>query len=162
MGTKENLLYITWDLLNYPKLQGYNVYFGTTKGRYLQRRSVSLASRGTVIRDLPSGKTYYVAVRGVDDKTQETAFSAEQSIEIGNPSTSSSPIVGALDMIGEVSPGDVAPPNPVDRTTRPLQSGVPGKSGVPSALLLLLLGSAAIGTLLACRRQVIAAKTLPL
>lgn len=158
VGTRDGNLYVTWDPLSHPKLQGYNVYYGTLAGRYLQRRSVSVASRGAVIRDLPTGKTYYVAVRGVDDGNRETAFSAEISVEIGNPGTSSSPIVGELESIAEVSPDAVAPVNPVAATVRPLAEGVPGKSGSASALLLLVLAAAVIGTVLACRRQVIAAR----
>lgn len=161
VGTKDNLLYVTWDLLNHPKLQGYNVYFGTLQGRYLQRRSVSVAARGTVIRDLPIAKTYYVAVRGVNDQNQETTFSTEVSVEIGNPSTASSPVIGSLADIGTASPQDIAPGNPVEYPSLPLKSGVPGKSGAPSGILLLLLGSGVIGALFACRRQVIAGKTLP-
>lgn len=158
IGTRDQNLYVTWDPLSHPKLQGYNVYYGTLQGRYLQRRSVSVASRGAVIRDLPTGKTYYTAIRGVDDENRETAFSAEVSVEIGNPGTSSSPIVGELESIAEVSPDAVAPVNPVAATVRPLAEGVPGKSGSASALLLLVLAAAVIGTVLACRRQVIAAR----
>lgn len=161
LGTRDNILYVTWDLLNHPKLQGYNVYFGATKGRYLQRRSVSLASRGAVIRDLPKGKTYYVAVRGVDDENRETAFSSEESVEIGNPVTSTSPILGALEAIGEESPQVIAPENPVEYVQTPLTAGVPGKAGSSSGLVLLLIGSAVIGTFLAGRRQFLATHTLP-
>ncbi len=162
VGTKDNLLYVTWDPLSHPKLQGYNVYYGTLRGRYLQRRSVSLASRGVAIRDLPQEKTYFVAVRGVDDQNQETAFSTEASVEIGNQATAAPSIIGDFDALAELPGEDIAPPNPVEDPARPLDAGVPGKSGSPSALVLLLLGSAAIGTLLAVRRQAIAAKTLPL
>lgn len=163
VGTKENTLYVTWDALSHPKLQGYNVYYGTQQGRYLNRRSVSVASRGAVIRDLPAGKTYYAAVRGVDDGNRETAFSTEASVEIGNPSTSSASIVGSLDLVAEVAGGVGAPENPVREiyeTPRPA-SAVPGESGVPSSFLLLLLGSAAIGSLLAFRRQLTASRRHP-
>ena len=162
IGTKDNSLYVTWDALSHPKLQGYNVYYGTMPGRYLNRHSVSVASRGAIIRDLPTGKTYFAAVRGVDDANQETAFSAEVSVEIGNPSTSSSPIVGTLDLVADVAPGASAPENPVVHMNETLEQGstVPGKSGAPSGFVLLLLVSAAIGTLLACRRQMIASRRL--
>lgn len=162
VSAKDDILYVTWDALSHPKLQGYNVYYGTLRGRYLNRRSVSVASRGAVIRDLPKGKTYYVAVRGVSDDNQETAFSEEESVEIGNPQTSSAPIAGSLDLVAEVSPGVGAPQNPVGRMHKNLETTqeVPGKSGAPSGLVLLLLGSAAIGALFACRRQVTAARKL--
>ncbi len=162
VGTKDNTLYVTWDALSHPKLQGYNVYYGTMRGRYLNRHSVSVASRGAVIHDLPTGKTYFVAVRGVDDINQETAFSAEASVEIGNPSTSSSPIVGTLDLVADVAPGTNAPENPVVHMneTQVQGSAVPGKSGAPSGFVLLLVGSAAIGTLFACRRQMIASRRI--
>ena len=160
ISTKDRNLYLTWDPLSSPKLQGYNVYYGTLQGRYLQRRAVSLAARGTLIRDLDAGKTYYVAVRGVNDTNTETAFSAEVSVEIGNPKTASSPILGSLDSIGSEEPSEnIAPKNPVEHSTEPLPSGVPGKSGAPSDILLLILGAAAIGTLFAVRRQYIASST---
>lgn len=164
VSTKDNILFVTWDALSHPKLQGYNVYYGTLQGRYLNRRSVSVASRGAVVHDLPAGKTYYVAIRGVDDKNQETAFSTEASVEIGNPATSSSPIVGSLDLVTEVAASVTAPENPVkgiSSTTGSATTDVPGKSGAPSAIVLLLLASAAIGTLLACRRQASATRQLP-
>lgn len=162
VGTKDDILYVAWDALNHPKLQGYNVYYGTLRGRYLNRRSVSVASRGAVIIDLPKGKTYYVAVRGVSDDNQETAFSEEESVEIGNPQTASAPIAGSLDLVAEVAPGAGAPQNPVGRMLENSEKTpeVPGKSGAPSGLALLLLGSAAIGALFACRRQVTAARKL--
>ncbi len=154
ISTKDSALYVTWDALIHPKLQGYNIYYGTMQGRYLQRRSASVAARGTVIRDLDIGKTYYVAVRAVDDLNQETAFSAEVSVEVGNPGTASSPIDGSLESIDDPVAGEtVAPHNPVENTEHPLKNGVPGKSGAPSAVMLLLFGAAAIGTLFACRRQ---------
>lgn len=156
VGTKDDRLYATWDLLNHPRLQGYNLYFGTIKGQYLQRRSVSVASRGTVISGLPAGKTYFVSVRGVDDENQETAFSNEAMVEIGNATSASPAITGSLSDIGVATPADTAPRNPIEDPRRPLESGVPGKSGSSSALLLLLLGSAVIGTLLAFRRQMTA------
>ena len=156
IGTKGSDLYVTWDVLSHPKLQGYNIYYGTAPGSYLQRRSVSVAARGAVIRDLTAGKTYYAAVSGMDDENRESAFSSEVSVEIGNPGTSSSPIIGDIDAIDEEDPGSVAPENPLEDPEIPLEDGVPGDTGSPSALLLLLLGSAAIGTLFAVRRQVIA------
>lgn len=165
IGTKDNALYVTWDALSHPKLQGYNVYYGSLRGRYLHRRSVSVASRGAMISNLPTGKTYYAAIRGVDDENLETAFSAEVSVEIGNPSTSSSPIIGALDLVAEIAPSVGAPDNPVENMDRMLADGstaaVPGRSGAPSGVFLLLIGSAAIGTLLACRRQMTVSKKLP-
>lgn len=160
VSTKDDILYVTWDPLSHPKLQGYNIYYGTLKGRYLQRRSVSIASRGMAVRDVPRGKTYYVSVRGVDDQNQETAFSAEASVEIGNPSTSTAPVEGTLDLIDVTSPSTVAPPNPLENigNSLPASTGVyvPGETGAPSGILLLILCSAAIGTLLALRRQYIA------
>jgi hypothetical protein len=85
-------------------------------------------------------------------------------VEIGNPATAAPPITGSLDIINDIAPDNSAPTNPLEQMPDSFpDSGtisVPGESGAPSALLLLVLGSAVIGTLLAASRQVIAKKSL--
>lgn len=158
IGSNEDTIAVTWDPLGHPKLQGYNVYYGNFPGQYLHRRSVNVASRGIVIDDLTPGKTYFVAVRGIDDAGQETVYSTEVSVEVGNPKTSTSPLKeGTVNVVPETTENPintVAPEHPLSGnvTATPTKT-VPGETGTGSALVLLLLLSAAIGTLLAGRRQ---------
>jgi hypothetical protein len=162
IGTEDDTLKITWDPLSHPKLQGYNVYYGTLPGRYLQRKSVSVAAVGTIIRDLPRGETYYAAVRGVNDQNKETAFSDEVSVEIGNPATASA-VLGSVTNLVDSGPGGEPShqnkENPLDTVKPP--KNVPGGTGVPADFMLLLGTSAATGTLFALRRQLTASKTRP-
>ena len=134
-------LYVAWDLLAAPGLQGYYVYYGTDTGRYIQRRGVASAERSTAIYGLPDGTPYYVAVRGVKESGEETAFSTEVAVTIGDARTSTSPL----------SQRDV--PVGTNRVKSGQATQVPGESGTPSILIVLLILSAIIGTFLAFRRQ---------
>ncbi len=150
--TSENTaLYIAWDALRTPRLKGYNVYYGTQMGRYIQRRSLPDTATSISIRDLPLGTPYYAAIRAVDDQGNESAFSQEAGVEIGNPRTSTAPLLVIPREGGSLNGDITAPQNPVDTGT-----SVPGESGSPSVLLLLLAASAGIGMLVALRRQFIA------
>lgn len=139
--TRDSTLYIAWESLPANNVQGYNVYYGTQIGRYIQRRSVSNAATTATIENLPPGVTYYVAVRAVNAQGEESAFSNEAAVQIGNAATSTSPLTS-------IPSGTTAPGNPVKNG-----STVPGKSGPSSFIALLLLCSAAMGTLFAFRRQ---------
>lgn len=148
--SEKTTLYLAWDDLKTPRLQGYNVYYGTQMGRYIQRRSLPTTATSLSIRDLPLGTAYYASVRAVDDQGNESAFSQEAGVEIGNPRTSTSPLL-AIPPEGGSLTGDVtAPKNPVNGGV------VSGESGSSSVLLLLLGASAGIGMLVALRRQFIA------
>ncbi len=161
IGTNQDTIAVTWDTLGHPRLQGYSVYYGNAAGQYLHRKSVSVASRGIIIDSLTPGKTYYVAVRGVDDAGEETVYSSEVSVEVGNPSSSTSPLKDAITSIAAEQNSrpmeTVAPQHPLaGSAVTPAAKTVPGETGTASSLALLLLVSAAIGTLLAFRRQWIA------
>lgn len=138
--TEGSSVFLAWDALPSSELAGYNVYYGTISGKYLQRRSVSASETSLTLRSLPEGATYYVAVRGVNTRDQETEFSQEVGISVGNPRTSTSPLTGTVDR----GPDGRAP------TT---DGAVAGDTGLPSVLLLLALASAVCGTGLALRRQ---------
>jgi hypothetical protein len=149
--SEKTTLYLAWDKLNTPRLQGYNVYYGTQMGRYIQRRSLPATAISLSIRDLPLGTAYYASVRAVDDKGIESAFSQEAGVEIGNPNTSTSPLLAIPPEGGQLTGDVTGPKNPLDHGTT-----VPGESGSSSVLLLLLGASAAIGMAVALRRQFIA------
>jgi hypothetical protein len=139
--TESSTVYLAWDALQSAELAGYNVYYGTVSGEYIQRRSVDKNSTTMTVRGLPVGTTYYFAVRGVNAGGDETEFSQEVGVTVGNPATSTSPLLGS---VGDDGPAGHAP-----------QTGgnVAGETGLPSSLVLLFLFSACVGTALAFRRQ---------
>lgn len=146
LTTDGSSLYIGWDALNHQDLKAYNIYYGTTSGRYIQRKTILGEMNSLVLRALPVGTTYYVAIRAVSTTDEETAFSQEVSVEIGKPNTSTSPLlVGSI----PVGPNGV---NPVQGSVTNIGS-VPGETGTSSTMAWLVLCSALIGTFIAARRQ---------
>ena len=145
LTTEGSTVYLAWDALTSSELQGYNVYYGAEMGRYLQRRTLSKEATTLTVRALPLDTTYYFAVRAINTNQEESSFSKEVAVKVGDPRTSTAPLV-----LGQ----DTGPrgQNPLDKPTGKIPV-VPGKTGVPSVLILLLVASAVIGTLLAFRRQ---------
>ncbi len=139
--TEGSAIFLAWDALRSSELQGYNVYYGTKSGQYVQRKSVAADATSLALRGLPLDAVYYLAVRGVSRSNQESAFSQEVGVKVGDPATATSPMRG-------LPKG--APKNPVKTGTT---STVPGEAGLPSLLLLVLIMSASAGTLAAFRRQ---------
>ncbi len=133
--------FLAWNPLPSAELAGYNVYYGTISGRYLQRRSVNREAQTITIRALPVGQVYYFAVRAVNVDGQESDFSQEVAVTIGNPATSTSPLSGALI---EGGPNGNAPHT---------DGSISGESGPATWMLLFAGASAVMGTLLAVRRQ---------
>lgn len=135
--TEGSSVFLAWDALPSSELAGYNVYYGTVSGRYIQRKSVDRAANSLTIRALPVGTTYYFAVRAYNATGEETVFSQEVGISVGNPKTSTSPL-NANTLI----------------TKTPSTGGkLSGETGISSTLLFLVLGCAAVGTLITVRRQ---------
>lgn len=89
--TDGSSVFLVWDHLPSSELAGYNVYYGTVSGQYIQRRSVDKAANSLTIRALPVGTTYYFAVRAVNAAGEETVFSQEVGVSVGNPRTSTAP-----------------------------------------------------------------------
>ncbi len=146
--TEGSALYIAWDQLKSTQVKGYNIYYGTQIGRYIQRRSLPATALSLAIRDLTQGTTYYAAVRAVNQQDQESAFSQEVAVKIGSPATSTAPLIGIPQDLSATLGNTVAPRNPAQN-----QTIVPGESGIPSPLIFLVVGSAVIGTMIALRRQ---------
>ncbi len=133
--TEGSSVYLAWDALPSSELVGYNVYYGTDSGQYIQRRGVDKNATSMTIRALPIGTTYYFAIRGVNGANEETVFSQEVGISVGNPRTSTAPLTGSI-------------------TKTPGTDGqVAGETGLSSTLVMLITFSAAIGTIIAFRRQ---------
>lgn len=142
--TKDTAAYLAWMALRSAETVGYNVYYGTVSGRYIQRRSVPSADTSLSIRDLAPGMTYYFAVRGVNAKDQESVFSQEVSVAIGKPETSTSPMAATI-----------IAPTPVDGNPVVNHQGtvIQGETGIGSSMLMLAMIAAITGTAFAFRRQ---------
>jgi hypothetical protein len=108
----------------------------------MQRRSVDRSVTNLKLCGLPAGKTYYFALRGANAQLSETQFGQEVAVTIGNPATSTAPLSASV----------FTRPGPQGRP--PATGGaIGGETGVPSLLMLFLVGSAVVGTLLAFRHQ---------
>lgn len=145
--TEGSSAFLAWNPLPSAELAGYNLYYGSISGRYLQRRSVDADAQTITIRALPVGQTYYFAVRAVNTSGAESDFSQEVAVTIGNPATSTSPLSGNL----IEGPQGNAPET---------GGNVAGESG-PGTWIALLVGiSAVLGTAFAFRRQMTASSAL--
>lgn len=138
--TQGTTVYAAWDPLGSAELAGYALYYSSVSGRYIHRRSVPLLDASIIIRSLPEGSTQYFAVRGVTADGRETEFSQEVAVTVGDATTSTSLLTA----------NSISPPSPRNDGT------VAGSAGSSTALVLLVLLSAAIGTAFAFRRQLIA------
>ncbi|MDA1208448.1 MAG: hypothetical protein O2904_00250 [bacterium] len=148
--TEGTSIYLAWDQLNSSTLKAYNVYYGTTTGRYIQRKTVDKEMKSVILRSLPIDAKYFMAVRAVSIADEESAFSQEVAIVVGDPSSSTALLI-------EGDPGSDIVTSPVSGSVNGQIPG--GETGVPSSLALFLLISAILGTLLASRRQLIVSST---
>ncbi|TSC78923.1 MAG: hypothetical protein G01um101425_931 [Candidatus Peregrinibacteria bacterium Gr01-1014_25] len=138
-------IFAAWDQLPSSEIAGYYVYYSRVSGRYIQRKSVPGDQQSVVIRALPENQTYYVAIRGVNVRGQETDFGPEVAVTVGKPLTSTSPL----------SASAIAPPRPATG------DGVAGDAGLPAVWLVFLVACAVIGTAIAFRRQLVALPARP-
>lgn len=146
--TEGSSAFLAWNPLPSAELAGYNLYYGSISGRYLQRRSIDKESQTMTIRALPVGTTYYFAVRAVNASGTESDFSQEVAVTIGNPATSTSPLSGNL----------IEGP----QGNAPDTSGtVAGDSGPGSWIAAMVGISAVLGTAFAFRRQWTASSVIP-
>lgn len=73
-------------------LKGFNLYYSTTSGRYLQRRPVGNVNQYE-LNHLRKGETYYLAITAYDQLNRETDYSDEVKITVGEPNSSTAPIL---------------------------------------------------------------------
>ena len=142
--SRDSSIFLGWQPLKSSELAGYNVYFSTVSGKYIQRRSIAATASSLVLRDLEPGTTYYVAVRAFNTQNVESVFSQEVSVTVGKPETASAPLTGKL---VETLP---VQGNPVEKRGG---TQINGTTGVSENMLWLLMLSAIIGTAFAARRQ---------
>ena len=146
--TEGSSVFLAWDNLRSSALQSYNIYYGTTSGRYIQRKTIAKEENSIRIRSLPTGAVYYFAVRAVNVQSEESAFSREVSVTVGNPSTATMPL--------NLETTTPAPTNPLEGSvTQNHNDALPGQTGISSFMAAILLASAVAGTLLASRRQMV-------
>lgn len=143
--SKDTNIFLGWQGLTSKDLAGYNVYYGTVSGRYINRRSIPDSSTSLVIRDLEPATQYFLAVRAYNSQNQETVFSHEVSVIVGKPETSSAPL--NTDQTTDVPSGE----NPIET-----HNGTDvAQTGPDSMLALFALACAGVGTFLAWRRQLL-------
>jgi len=94
--TRDALVFVGWNQFRSAGLKGYNVYYSTVSGRYIQRHSVPSSETSVTLRNLAPDTTYYFAVRAVNEQDQESVFSQEVSVTVGKPETASSPLLAML------------------------------------------------------------------
>jgi hypothetical protein len=144
--TRNQDVFLGWQALKSSELKGYNVYYGTVSGRYMQRKSLPGSATSLVLRDLEPDATYFFAIRAFNNADKESAFSQEVSVTVGKPETSTAPLTTVI--------SDMTAPegNPVES-----QGGttVTGETGTGDTLVVLLLISAVIGTAFAFHRQLL-------
>jgi hypothetical protein len=144
--TKDNIIFLGWQALKSAELAGYNVYYGTVSGKYIQRRSLPESATSLVLRDLEPGSTYYLAVRAVNTQNQESVFSQEVSITVGKPETATAPMT-------TVPKDEVTTAITGNLVERHGGKNINGETGSSSVFMWVMVGSALIGTAFAFRRQ---------
>lgn len=145
--TRDSLAFVGWNQFRSAGLKGYNVYYSTVSGRYIQRHSVPSTETSVTLRNLAPDTTYYFAVRAVNQQDIESVFSQEVSVTVGKPETASSPLL-AMQTIGLDAGGSGDNPMQVHNGDM-----IRGETGINDVILFLIIGSALTGTLFASRRQ---------
>lgn len=115
--------------------------FAGMSGRYIQRRSAPPTAVSMVIRDLEPEMTYYVAIRAFNQRNEESMFSREVAVTVGNPETATVPFMG-----GGVAPGENVISGGGGTT-------LTGETGVGTTVAITIFFSALLGTVYAFRRQ---------
>ncbi|MEK7137555.1 MAG: fibronectin type III domain-containing protein [Patescibacteria group bacterium] len=147
-GNAGNNVYLRWQELLDPRVSGYNLYYGTVSGQYIQRRTVSAQTTGITVRGLPAGKRYFFAVTAFNTSEQESDFSYEVAVVVSDPGSSTAPftIVATPDEAGGrdggTLPGSVTP-----------GKGVPGQTGMPLLLIPILLILASLSAVFFRRKK---------
>jgi hypothetical protein len=131
LTTVGDAVYALFDLLGDSRVAGYNLYYGAVSGRYLNRRTLPLV-RSSVIRGLPVGTRLYFAVTAYSADGEESEFSFEAAVTVGDPSSSTSPLIieGEAGLGGDMAA--LVPPMPPPDT-----GTLRGETGFPTAVLLL-------------------------
>ena len=135
--TEEDKVYLIWTALTDPRVIGYNIYYGTVPGRYIQRRTVSTATTGVTISKLPVGERYFFAVTAFNASGQDSEYSFEVAVTVGDPTSSTAPFT-LTDGGGDSPLGGSVIGSGTDH--------VPGGTGMPIAALFGAIAASAGAT----------------
>ena len=91
---------LRWDPIEDPELAGYTVVWGQSPGAYSGAQSVGAIPEATVT--LEAGKTYYMAVRGVDKEGLPGELSGEFTAIAKGPDTVP-PVISAVSVVNITS-----------------------------------------------------------
>lgn len=128
--TEGDKVYLIWNPVNDSRIVGYNVYYGTVSGRYIQRRTVSTETTGVTIRNLPVDTRYYFAVTAFNVQGQDSEYSYEVAVTVGDPASPTAPFT--------LEPGSGG--SPLNGSVIGGNGHVPGGTGMP----LIALGAVAV------------------
>lgn len=142
--SRESSIFLGWQPLSSSELAGYNVYFSTVSGKYIQRRSIPANATSLVLRDLEAGTTYYAAIRAYNKDNAESVFSQEVSVTAGKPESASAPLTGKL-----------IESQPVQGNPVQTRGGteINGTTGMGDQIIVVLFLCAIVGTGFAAHRQ---------
>ncbi len=84
---------LVWPIAADPPVKGYYLYYGQKSGFYLRRRDVG-RTNFAVFPDLPVGEKYYFAITAYNDADNETDYSDEVFVTIGQPGSESHGFIG--------------------------------------------------------------------
>ncbi len=127
---------LVWPIATDPPVKGYYLYYGQKSGFYLRRRDVG-RTNFAVFPDLPMGERYYFAITAYNADDNETDYSDEVFVTIGQPGSESHGFLG--DPRSPEQPGDGTFPTPTP-TYGPNLDGVGQNPGTgPEHVLFFLL-----------------------
>lgn len=84
---------LVWPIAADPPVKGYYLYYGQKSGFYLRRRDVG-RTNFAVFPDLTKNEKYYFAITAYNSEDQETDYSDEVSVVVGQPGTESHGFTG--------------------------------------------------------------------
>ena len=101
---------LVWPIAPDPPVKGYYLYYGQKSGFYLRRRDVG-RTNFAVFPDLGRGEKYFFAITAYDTNDNETDYSDEVFVTVGQPGSESHAFLG--DPRSPEQPmGPVASPTP--------------------------------------------------
>lgn len=92
LTTGNGYIFLVWDKQEDENLKGYNLYYSSTSGRYLQRRPLGNVNQYEMDH-LQNGQTYYLAITAYDNYDRESDYSDEVRVSVGDANSASAPIL---------------------------------------------------------------------
>ncbi|HET6961091.1 MAG TPA: fibronectin type III domain-containing protein [Terriglobia bacterium] len=91
---------LAWDPIDDPELAGYTIVWGQSSKAYSAAQNVGMNPEATV--SLEAGKTYYMAVQGVDKQGVPGELSEEVTAIVGGPDTVP-PVISGVSVVNITS-----------------------------------------------------------